>query len=158
MHIVGTKLVLQIIPAILLCLMLGSPNKALADAHGNPQGEEQQALVHLSSYTDNLHAVNMALKVATLMAEGGASVTLFVDLEGVRLADKRAPQNLSWGTTAPIAELYMSFIAAGGKILVCPHCAKAIGLDQTNLRKGAMLGTHKDLQAAMLSADKIIDY
>jgi hypothetical protein len=44
----------------------------------------------------------MALKLGTAMQEAGSYVTLFVDLEGVRVADSRQPQHLRWGDGAPV--------------------------------------------------------
>lgn len=115
-------------------------------------------MVHLSSYTNDLHAVTMSLKIATLLAAADADVTLFLDLEGVRLADDRAPQNLQWGNTAPVAELYANLIEAGGTVLVCPHCARAAGIGAGNLRQGATLTTDAAIGDLFIAADKVIDY
>ncbi|HSF30385.1 MAG TPA: hypothetical protein VLK82_07930 [Candidatus Tectomicrobia bacterium] len=51
--------------------------------------DKQQIVVHPKHYTDDLHAVFMALGIAGLMQGKGAQVTLMLDLEGVRLADAR---------------------------------------------------------------------
>jgi predicted peroxiredoxin len=120
--------------------------------------ESQKIVVHLSHFGDNLHAVNMALKLATVAKKSGMGVTLFVDLEGVRLADKRQPQNLTWGKGDSVADLYRAYLEAGGKILVCPHCAKAAGLVSQNLRNGASIATEDGLAKMLLKADKILDY
>jgi hypothetical protein len=57
-------------------------------------------MVHLGSFTNDLHAAKMALKVATAMRQQGASVVLFVDREGVRLADTRQPIGLIYGSAS----------------------------------------------------------
>ncbi len=126
---------------------------------------QQKVVVHLSHYSDDLHRVAMALKLATAMQSQGAQVTLLLDVEGVRLADARQPQELSWGfkDMPTVAEQYDAFIEAGGEVLVCPMCAKAAGLDAASLRPGARLGMMdaehgSELAEVILAADKVLDY
>ena len=116
-------------------------------------------MVHLGHGTDDLHAVTMALSIATALAkQPDSKVTLFLDREGVRVADRRTPGDLRWGSSKTLAELYDAFVAAGGDVLVCPHCAAAAGLKASDLRKGAHMGTEQDVPSRMLAADRILDY
>ncbi len=123
---------------------------------------KQNIVVHLSHFTDDLHRASMAMNIATALLKAGADVTVFVDLEGVRLVDKKLPKDLIWGVgeKKPTAqELYSAYIAAGGKIVVCPHCAHAAGIDKADLLTGAVLAKGPDeIAALMLAADKVIDY
>lgn len=116
----------------------------------------QSIIIHLSKYSNDLHAVNMALKIGHLMAKDGSDVTLFLDLEGVRLVDKKAPINLKWGSGESVKDLYNNYVDAGGKVLVCPHCAKAAGVE--DLRKGAVIANNESLAKAISQADKVLDY
>jgi predicted peroxiredoxin len=123
------------------------------------QAEAKEVVVHLSHSTDDLHAASMALKLARVIRSKGASVHLFVDLEGARVADKRVPGSLRWGPgDATLGQLYDALIEAGGKVLVCPHCAQAAGLDEANLRAGARIGTVDDIGQVLMNADVIMDY
>jgi predicted peroxiredoxin len=89
----------------------------------------------------------------------GAQVVLLLDLEGVRVADTRQPNDMRSGSGEPLASYYDGFIKAGGKVLVCPHCASAVGLDTKSLRPGAQIAKDPgELAAALLAADKILDY
>lgn len=119
---------------------------------------KQKVVVHLSHFTDNLHAAKMALGLAGRMQTLGAEVTLLLDLEGVRLASKRDPQDLTWGAGEPLSKSYDAFIKAGGKILLCPHCAHHAGIAETDLRPGARIGKEDDLAKAILAAAKVLDY
>jgi sulfur relay (sulfurtransferase) complex TusBCD TusD component (DsrE family) len=121
------------------------------------QQDKQDIVVHISHYTDDLHAVSMGLSLATNLL-GGANVTLFLDREGVRLADTRTPQNLRWGDSAPIAELYAAYLKAGGSVVLCAHCAHAAGLEASSVRQGARIGSDGEVRALILAADKIIDF
>jgi len=117
---------------------------------------QQDVLIHLSSYTDNLHSVGMALKIGHMLSKNDISVILFLDLEGVRLVDKSQPQNLVWGSGDSIEKLYIAYIKAGGSVLVCPHCAEAAGV--VDLREGAVIASPDSLLMAIKNADKILDY
>jgi predicted peroxiredoxin len=103
----------------------------------------------------------MAVKLATAMQKQGAAVTLFLDLEGVRMADKRDPLDVMWGMAhAPLSQHYDEFVKAGGKIILCPHCAMAAGIGAGDLRDGAVIGDEnkQDIPNLLLKADKILDY
>lgn len=126
-------------------------------ATATAQESRQQIVVHVSHYTDDLHAASMGLSLATNLL-AGAKVTIFLDREGVRLADSRVPLGLRWGDSAPIAELYDAFVKAGGTVLVCAHCAHAAGLEASSVRRGARIGSDVEVRALILAADKIIDY
>lgn len=119
---------------------------------------KQKVVVHLTHYTDNLHAVKMAVHLAYLMQDMGAEVTLLLDLEGVRLADTRQPNDLTWGKGEGIAKDLNAFVKAGGQMLLCPHCAEHSGITAATLRPGARIGKTRELPRAILEADKVLDY
>lgn len=139
--------------AVPLFLMLASGSPAA----GQP-AKKQKVVVHLSHYTDNLHAVKMAVHLAGMMQGMGAEVTLLLDLEGVRLADTRQPGDLVWGKGEPISKELAAFVKAGGKMLLCPHCSEHAGITAATLRPGARIGQHGELPKTILEADKILDY
>lgn len=114
----------------------------LANMHAAVGAESAKStVIHLSHFSDNLHATNMALKLSNAVQKRNVPVVLFLDLEGVRLADKRQPQNLRWGNSEPVSTYFDAFVKGGGKIFVCPHCAPASGLDSKNLRDNARIST-----------------
>ncbi len=140
---------------VLVCLVTFAlvGGTSWADEH-----ETESVVVHLSQSTNDLHAASMALKLGAALAKKGSEVTLFVDLEGVRIADTRQPLDLRWGSSPTLAELYRAFVESGGKILVCPHCAAAVGLTKGSLREGAVIGTTEDITTLLTKASKILDY
>lgn len=120
---------------------------------------KQKVVVHLSHYTDSSHAALMAVHFAQYLQEHGADVTLMLDVDGVRLADQRQGQSPGAGMNAQISAHYDGFVKAGGKVLVCPHCAEVAGLTAQNLRPGARLGKDLgELADVILASDKILDY
>jgi predicted peroxiredoxin len=126
---------------------------------GTPSADDpQKIVVHLKHYTDDLHAAFMAVKLAGAFKEKGADVTMFVNLEGVRLVDRGTPLDMKWGHSKELTAYFESYINAGGTVLVCPHCAMAAGLEAKDLREGARIGTEQEVVDLMLAADKILDY
>jgi predicted peroxiredoxin len=119
---------------------------------------KQKVILHLTHYTDNLHAVKMAVHLASMMQSMGADVTMLLDLEGVRLASTRESQELIWGKGDPISKELAAFVKAGGKMLLCPHCSEHAGITSATLRPGARIGQTGDLPKTILAADKILDY
>ncbi len=94
--------------------------------------------MHLAHGTDDLHAAFMALKLSTNLQKRGAQVTLVLTLEGVRIASKNQPLDLRWGSgQMTLGQMYDDFIAAGGKVMVCPVCAEAVGITAASLRDSA---------------------
>jgi predicted peroxiredoxin len=119
---------------------------------------KQKVVVHLTHYTDQLHTVKMAVHLAHMMQTLGAEVTLLLDVEGVRLASSKEPQNLIWGKGDPISVEYEAFVKAGGRVLVCPHCAEHAGITERDLRPAGHIGKDGELAKTILRADKVLDY
>ena len=136
-----------------------SVQPAFAEDDRAVDAKGQKVVVHLSHFTDDLHRCFMAVKVANLMQEYGAEVTLFVDLEGVRIAERKQELKFTWGPDSPsLAELYEKFAAGGGKVIVCPHCAKSAHITDPGLKRNAQIATTPMLGKLLIEADKIMDY
>ena len=120
--------------------------------------QKQDIVVHLGSFSNDLHSAFMAFSLATSLQKHGASVTVFLDREGVRLADVRERGDLTWGDSGGTSAAMAEFVQAGGKVVVCPHCASLAGMEATNIRPGARLATHEEVATIFLSANKVIDF
>ncbi|MCM0606569.1 MAG: DsrE family protein [Xanthomonadaceae bacterium] len=128
-------------------------------AYAAESAQTQAFVVKIGSFTNDLHSCVMALKVADMLTKKKQVVSLFLNLEGVRLADKRANMALTWGGHGPsVGELYDQLVAKGVTIIVCPHCAEVEGIKRENLRAGAKLGDENSITEMFMKADKIIDY
>lgn len=135
------------------------PSKVQAVAAKLSEVKTQEVVVHLSHFTDDLHPCFMALKLANLMQEHDAAVTIFLDLEGVRLAERRQLLDMTWdSSSATLADLYESFVDGGGKIVLCPHCAKSARIGDLALKRNANIGTMEQIGGLLIEADKILDY
>lgn len=142
----------------------------LSSAQATSSGPAQQSIVvKLDTFTkgdwsqsaDEWHSVCMALGLGNnlLGAKKKPKVTLFLNLEGVYLADGAEPlDNKFCNMDKSLEQLWNGFQAAGGQIMVCPGCAKTAELDEANLREGAKMGDHESVGKLFLKADKVIDY
>ncbi|MEW4529753.1 DsrE family protein [Maioricimonas sp. JC845] len=149
--------------AVALFALIAGGNLIPSSSAQAPQASAsspQQVVVHLSHFTDDLHRSFMALKLAGLMQNSGADVTLFLDLEGVRLAERRQHlEHMTWGESpVSLAEHYAAFTEAGGKVVLCPHCAGSARIGEMALRRNATIADKDDLARLFMNADKILDY
>ncbi len=120
--------------------------------------ETRKVVINLKQGSNDLRAVSMALQLSTSLLDRGADVTIYANLEGVRLFDARQPDLSCAVGEESIGKLYERFVAGGGRVLVCPLCAETAGLEAGNLREGAKLGTMEQVADTMLAADMVIDY
>lgn len=121
--------------------------------------KKQKFFFMLKEAPSNVNVSFMALGVAKMLAEKGHDVTLFLNIDAVRLVDKRQPLNLKFGMRdGTLEDVYNGLIKAGGKFIACPNCSKVAGLTKENLRPGAVFGNPKLVSTAILEADKIINY
>lgn len=124
------------------------------------QAQQKQSIVvvNLKQGSNDLRAAVMAMELAVSLVEKGATVTIYANLEGVRLFDARQPDLRCGANDTTVAELYKRFVAGGGQVIVCPLCAEAAGIGADNLREGATLATMDRVAEVMLAADQVIDY
>jgi predicted peroxiredoxin len=126
---------------------------------GIAEGAAPRIVVHIGHATDDLHSASMGMSLARMLQKKGASVTVFLDREGVRLADDDMPKSLGWGGRAdPVVEILAAFVKAGGQVLLCPHCAEMAGVEADDLVEGTRIASEADVAELFLAADKVIDY
>lgn len=73
------------------------------------------------------------LVLANSALAAGGDVLVWVSLEGVRLAKKDAAGGIIPKSFPPVAELLKTFAENGGRLGVCPPCAKTHGVTQENM-------------------------
>jgi predicted peroxiredoxin len=60
-------------------------------------------------------------------------VLLWLTMEGVELAKRGAAETVNTHSFAPVSELLEIYIGNGGRIGVCPPCAKTHGVNDDNI-------------------------
>jgi predicted peroxiredoxin len=99
----------------------------------------QKLFVNLSS--DELNRAAMAIGFSTkILTQKKIPVTIFLNVEGVRIADKNIPENKHVGGKS-LKEMLADFMSAGGHVIVCPMCMTNVGgLSKEDLIPGVEVG------------------
>jgi len=90
-------------------------------------------LFTVTHFDGDADRVATPLVLANNALAAGADVLVWVTMEGVKLARKDAAAALQPKSFPPVAELLATFLDNGGRIGVCPPCAKTHGVTQENM-------------------------
>jgi predicted peroxiredoxin len=150
---VPTSIVLALL--VLLTASLLPPAPAAAS---ETDGQATSLFVNLTS--DELNRAAMAIFLAThVRTEREIPVTVFLNVEGARLAGRELPQN-TYVDGETLAEKLQAFLSAGGRVIVCPMCMRNVaGLEPADLHPGIEVGeSHVTLPAMLEPGVKILSY
>lgn len=140
-----------------------------AEAAAKTPGKPQNIVVHLSNSEGGnaLHAAMMGIGLATSLRQMGAQVTLMLDASAPNFAKtgwkgkELAPTPAASVSAMPpmsLGAVLASFVKAGGRIRLCPHCSRLCGVTPGNVVPGAQLAAEGELAQIVFDADKILDY
>ena len=99
-----------------------------------------KAVVSLTTGLEDPEKVTVAFLVSVGAAEQGRETLMFLTKEAVRLALDGFPTGVACEGCPPLPSLVQRYAAAGGRLLVCPICFDARGLDKGALADNAELG------------------
>ncbi len=99
--------------------------------------QKKQYLFTVTHFDNDPDRVATPLVLANNALAAGGDVLLWTSLEGVKLAKKDGAAGLIPKSFPPVAELLKTFTDNGGRIGVCPPCAKTHGVTQENLLASA---------------------
>jgi predicted peroxiredoxin len=98
---------------------------------------KRQYLFTVTHFDGDADRVATPLVLANNALAAGGDVLVWTSLEGVKLAKKDAANGLIPKSFPPVAELLKAFSENGGRIGVCPPCAKTHGVTQENMVSNA---------------------
>lgn len=90
-------------------------------------------LINLTTAKDDPDRTTVAFLVANAGLAAGQEVTVFFNIEAVRLANPGYADDITSPGFKPLKELLDTFTSNGGRIWVCPPCFNARSLDANNL-------------------------
>lgn len=96
-------------------------------------------VVSLSCAKDNTDKATVAFVLANAAAATDKETVVFLNIEGVRLAQKGYADDVHEEGFPQLRELMANFTAAGGKMYVCSPCFKKRKLDENNIVAGAAI-------------------
>lgn len=118
-------------------------------------GMQEKLFVNLT--TDDLRSARMALGFASkaLQMEKIEKATVFLNVDAVRLADKRLANASE--ANRKLQQSLKDFMAAGGTVIICPMCMSAVaGLTAEDLIEGVKLGGPDVTMPAMFDDDTVV--
>jgi uncharacterized protein involved in oxidation of intracellular sulfur len=90
-------------------------------------------LFTLTAFDQEGDRVATPLVLANSALANGKDVLLWLTMEGVELAKRGAAETVNTHSFAPVSELLEIYIENGGRIGVCPPCAKTHGVTDDNI-------------------------
>lgn len=120
--------------------------------------QDRLYVVHITSGNPDIqqerHSSMMGIQHAKAFQDAGKNVIVFLDVEGVRIADVDHHSFLSIHH-----ETLKEFVNDGGRVIVCEHCVASFEVD--NLLRGVEIDPHPfmpKLQRILTQADIVLDY
>jgi predicted peroxiredoxin len=93
-------------------------------ASWSDEGEEK---FFVSLTSDDIDRAAMAVAIASkVLSTRKIPVTIFLNAQGVRWADKNIPQN-KYVTGKTIPEMLQDFMKSGGQVIICKMCMQNVG-------------------------------
>lgn len=116
---------------------------------------DKKLFVNLTS--DDTNRAAMAVGMATLVIQKEKiPVTILLNVDAVRLADKTIPQN-KYANGKSATEMLAVFMKAGGKVIVCPMCMNNVGgMTNDDLIPGVVTGGPDVTFPALLADDTTV--
>lgn len=125
---------------------------AVLFATSAPTLAQKREAVFVNLTSDEPERVTMALNFSTKLLQGGSEVTVFLNVDGVRLGSTKVA-----ALASQRGELG-SFMKAGGKVVICPHCMQVRGVAAGDLLAGLMMGGEGAAQQAFMASTRSISY
>ncbi len=130
---------MKVLKITLITILILSLANISSEAKKNVQMESAEMIINLTSDAfEDAHSTYMAINFAEMGLSNDLEVTIFLNVHGVRLLEEEAA-SLSFHGESLVDKLN-SFVEQGGKVIVCPMCMQAYGMDTGDLPANFELG------------------
>jgi predicted peroxiredoxin len=96
--------------------------------------------------SDDSHRAYMALAFSQRVLEAGHPVTVFLNVDSVKIAAKKAAEHKD------NQALLSALVKGGATVLACPHCVEHAGMKPGDLMDGVKMGTSELVQGALFAS------
>jgi predicted peroxiredoxin len=134
------------------------PSSASAQAPATEKAGKPTVFVNITRGKDDVHAASMAISLASDAIKAGRRAVIFLNVHAPVLATADLPADVKFADFPPVKEMLASFLAAGGELYVCGHCAAVTKVAESNLIKGAVVVAHGDLFKKLPAAALTFSY
>jgi copper chaperone CopZ/predicted peroxiredoxin len=115
-------------------------------------------LVNITRGKDQLHAVAMAMALAQSAIKDGRTATIFLNVEAPAFAAKDLKAELKCEGFPPFKKMLADFMSAGGRVLVCAHCAHICKVKPEEMIAGAKAAAQGELLATLSPGTVVFSY
>lgn len=145
MTIIQRRTILAVLVLAFAGASVLTPSPALAQTQSSGASAKPTVVVNITQGKDHLHAVSMAIGLASDAITAGRRSVIFLNVDAPVFATADLPANVKFADFPPVKEMIASFVAAGGELYVCGHCASVLKIAESSLIKGAVVMKHGDL-------------
>ena len=142
-------LIVGLIAAAVILVPAGFPVRA---------DDRPDTTLFLNLTTDDTWTATMALGYAGKVREAGYPVVVFLNVRGVRVADRNFPPDRRGPGDKTPQEILVDLIAAGATVYVCPMCSENEGMTQADWIEGSKPGGPETIKIQMAPATKVMSY
>ena len=108
-------------------------------------------MIHCTYGKEDAERATLPFILANVAVTADQQATVFLTVEGVRLATKGYAERINKEGFPPLKDIMQSFIANGGKIWACGACTKPRGITEADIIEGAQIVTAANLVEALVS-------
>lgn len=119
---------------------------------------EDKGTMVVNLTTDDMWAGQMAMTMSRHYQKDGYDVVVFLNVRAVHFADTTVPQHTQAGSGMTAHEHLAEIIEGGGRVFVCPSCAKQAGLDTGNFIDGIEKGGPKIHEIIMAPNTQVMSF
>lgn len=116
---------------------------------------QQKFLINCQEGTNNVERATISFILAVTSSKT-AETAVFVTSDASRLCVKGGADGLVAEGYEPLSDLVNAFIQNGGKIWLCPACAKAKGITEGDLREGVEIAGAPRTMAFMANGAQLL--
>ncbi|MEN6494873.1 MAG: cation transporter [Thermoguttaceae bacterium] len=119
---------------------------------------KQAVMVNITRGKNELHAVSMGLGLAQSALKDGRKAVVFLNVDAPVFAAKALGDDVKFADFPPVRKMLADFIAAGGQVLVCQHCAHVVKLNPEDLIGGVSMSEHGSVLATLTPGMVVFSY
>jgi predicted peroxiredoxin len=105
----------------------------------------QPLIIHCTYGKEDAERAILPFIVGNVAVTADQKATIFLTIEGVRIATKGYADDIKKEGFPPLKEIMQSFISNGGKLWACGACTKPRGITEADLIEGAQIVTAANL-------------
>lgn len=115
-------------------------------------------MVNITRGKSELHAVSMAVGLAQAAIKDGRTAIVFLNVDAPVFAAKNLGDDVKFADFPPVKRMLRDFMAMGGRVLVCGHCAHVIHLKPEDMMDGVKFLAHGELFDSLSPGTLVFSY